>query len=387
MAINFTTRDGVQRGRRAAFNKQIYLEACEWFVNCRLGDLDVTGRHEFDRWLRGSPLHLRAYLEIAAIWDEGESLAQRDGLEPEALIRRATGDRGEIVALGDAVPYHESSAADSASVPANTVGRVRRQVMGLAFSILVGVGGLVVRGYWQAWMDIYATGTGEQRSLILDDKSTAELDSCSQIRIRYSEHERTVDLAAGQALFRVTKDEERPFVVETGQMRIRALGTEFDVYKRSDGATVVSVVEGKVAVVARAEHARVEDGDSVATNERPARANMVLVSGEQLTVTPTGGHMVRHFNVMDATAWTQHRLVFESATLAEVATEFNRYNRRKLIVDATGIGAWHISGVFSSSDPEPLIHFLRARGGFGTVETSSEIRLEKNSSQGGYPLP
>jgi len=48
------------------FNTQIYEEACAWFVECRSGDLDAAARTEFDRWLRKSPEHLSAYVEIAA---------------------------------------------------------------------------------------------------------------------------------------------------------------------------------------------------------------------------------------------------------------------------------------------------------------------------------
>ncbi len=54
----------------ARLNAQIYSEAAEWFVNCRSGALDDATRRKFDAWLRQSPQHLSAYLELAAIWDE-----------------------------------------------------------------------------------------------------------------------------------------------------------------------------------------------------------------------------------------------------------------------------------------------------------------------------
>ena len=54
---------------RSKLNTQIYEEACEWFVECRAGDLDDTTRHAFDCWLRKSPEHLSAYLELSAIFN------------------------------------------------------------------------------------------------------------------------------------------------------------------------------------------------------------------------------------------------------------------------------------------------------------------------------
>jgi transmembrane sensor len=72
-------------------------------------------------------------------------------------------------------------------------------------------------------------------------------------------------------------------------------------------------------------------------------------------------------------------LVFESASLADVAEEFNRYNDRQLIVGDPSLETFHVSGVFSSTDPASLIRFLRARPGLRIVETQSQIRIEKNT--------
>ena len=55
-------------------NTQIYEEATQWFVEFRSGDADERARRAFSEWVRVSPEHVRAYLEIAAIWNEGEML-------------------------------------------------------------------------------------------------------------------------------------------------------------------------------------------------------------------------------------------------------------------------------------------------------------------------
>jgi ferric-dicitrate binding protein FerR (iron transport regulator) len=86
------------------------------------------------------------------------------------------------------------------------------------------------------------------RTLTLEDGSTVELDSGSRIRIAYGGHERQVELLDGQALFRVAHDLTRPFIVHTRATNIQAIGTQFDVYKKDTG-TIVTVVEGRVAVI------------------------------------------------------------------------------------------------------------------------------------------
>ena len=78
--------------KRTKFNAQISEEAAAWFVDFRLGDIDAFARREFDAWIRSSPEHLRAYLEIAAIWNEGSSLSAHRDLDSAALIAFAQSD-------------------------------------------------------------------------------------------------------------------------------------------------------------------------------------------------------------------------------------------------------------------------------------------------------
>ncbi len=85
------------------------------------------------------------------------------------------------------------------------------------------------------WPQTYATGIGEQRSIVLADGSTVDLNSRSKIRIRFSSERRGVELIEGQALFKVAKDHARPFVVDSDGTRVRAVGTQFDVYRKRRG--------------------------------------------------------------------------------------------------------------------------------------------------------
>jgi transmembrane sensor len=210
---------------------------------------------------------------------------------------------------------------------------------------------------------VYATSLGEQRSLALSDSSTVQLNSLSKIRVRYSERERTVDLLQGQALFHVAKDPTRPFIVHIGQTLVRAVGTQFDVYRKADG-TIVTVVEGRIAIL--------NEGNP----SGPRHEDDFLTAGEQITVSPKIARKTLHPNLAGATSWTQRQLVFDSASFADVAEEFNRYNERKLVMDASALDNLHISGVFSSTDPASLIRFLRDRPGLRVTETPTQIRVE-----------
>src|ERR1700744_3161410 len=72
--------------KRKQLNDQIYSEASDWLIEFRSGDIDAAGRKEFYDWLRTSPEHMRAYLELAAIWNEGAALDEQRVFDDTALM-------------------------------------------------------------------------------------------------------------------------------------------------------------------------------------------------------------------------------------------------------------------------------------------------------------
>ena len=85
--------------RRSKLNQQIYQEASEWFVECRAGDLEAKTRQAFDSWLRKSPEHLKAYLELSAIWNDGPSLDPDGRFDQDTLIAEALAERDNVIDL------------------------------------------------------------------------------------------------------------------------------------------------------------------------------------------------------------------------------------------------------------------------------------------------
>ncbi|HEV7613669.1 MAG TPA: FecR domain-containing protein [Steroidobacteraceae bacterium] len=382
-------------------NEQVYQEASEWFVEFRSGDLDDAGRRRFDLWARKSPEHLAAYLEIAAIWSEGSALDSDLKWDPQALVAQCAVDATNVVPFtdrsGTAIAVAQSNTASDLAPEKFDVQQSRPAKSSphwfkIAASIAA-VGLIVGTAIWYQTfrMPIYATTFGEQRSITLTDGSLIDINSHSKIRVRYSAREREVDLLEGQALFHVAKNPSRPFLVSSATTQVRAVGTEFDVYQKQ-GGTVVSVVEGRVAVRLRSEAAgrvaadfpRVtaahQDESGARKPENGGNAPMILAAGEQVLVTSTAMKKAAHPNIASATSWTQRQLEFESASLSEVAEEFNRYNDRQLVIEDPTLYDFHITGVFSSSDPASLVRFLRERPGVRVTETASEIRVSKNIS-------
>jgi transmembrane sensor len=340
----------------------IIAEASSWFIEFRAGDVDGDARARFIEWLRRSPEHIHAYLEIAGVWAELPTSDPAGKIDIEALIARARGEP-DVISLSPDRP--RSTPATSVVKPYTSWWGSRRSAVALAAVVLLAVAATLFLGRDKSGGS-YSTGIGEQRTVQLMDGSTVELNARSAIQVRLTENQRDVTLLEGQALFRVAKDKLRPFVVRAGDAQVRAVGTEFDVYKKQT-ATVVTVVEGRVETY--------DESDS------PGTAAVVLSAGEQLTVLP---HVVTKPTRTDtavATAWLQRRLIFEETPLSDVAEEFNRYNRRPLTIDDSELEKLRISGVYSSTDPASLINFLRSQNSIQVVETEKQVRVLRREAR------
>jgi transmembrane sensor len=373
---------------------EILQEASDWFVEFSEGTIDAEARERFDAWLRRSPEHVEAYLKITALWEEAPLLEKGRTLESDDLVAKARGE-SNVTALKpvncstasleqhtDEKPQPKSAASPNGiPVPRRTV-----SAMALAYAACLGV--LLVGGSWlYAQRGTYSTGIGEARSVRLEDGSTVELNSRSKVRVRFSQHRRDVELLAGQALFLVAKDKTRPFIVATDDTHVRALGTQFDVYRKGDG-TVVTVLDGLVAVLSNEIVAPTQPNSTpppvqttiaevAPSSLAPQTGEILLAAGEQLTVTPHAVSPPGRADLAIASAWTQGKIAFQGAPLSEVAAEFNRYNTRQLVIVDSALKAVKISGVFSSTDPDSLLRFLRDLPGIHVMEMSDEIRISR----------
>jgi transmembrane sensor len=187
---------------------------------------------------------------------------------------------------------------------------------------------------------------------------------------------RRIDLEQGQALFEVAKDPMRPFVVYSEGVVVRAVGTQFDMYRKNEG-TVVTVVEGRVALVSSGARPPSE----AAMMQPPSEQDTLIAAGEQVTVHRSGALERRpHPNIAAATSWLQQELVFDGQPLSAVIDEFNRYARIPIVLDDQSLADIRVNAVFHATDIEPLLHFISRYDGVRIDRTSTQIRITRDSS-------
>jgi transmembrane sensor len=356
--------------------RQILEEACEWFVDFRMSDVDGPARERFDRWVRQSPQHIQAYLEVTTTYVGLPPPTAALPIDVNELIARArSGNSGDVVPL-----------TPQARRPGTQTFHRRRQLLAACVAIAA-IGATLFTWIAARNQGVYTTGIGEERSITLTDGSIVDLNARSRISVHFTKSERDVDLIEGQALFIVARNPRHPFIVRSHGALVRAVGTQFDVNREVTG-TVVTVLEGRVAVSAGDTPSSVDpsSGAPQGIGQNPtvlvprgganAPLRPVLVSaGQQVTIAAEGIPMPRPADLTAATAWRRHQLIFDSSRLADVVDEFNRYNHRQLVIDSPSLDELEISGVYASTDPSSFVRFLRELPNVVVTYSEGEVHL------------
>src|SRR3979409_327142 len=198
----------------------------------------------------------------------------------------------------------------------------------------------------QPTVDTFDTGIGGHRIVPLVDGSRIELNTATILRTMISKKRRDVWLDRGEAFFEVAHIENSVFVVHAGPRMITVVGTQFSVRRDGDKVTV-AVVKGRV---------RVEDttrGEASATTTvTPGDVAIGLGSSTMVISKPVAA-------VEDKLSWREGRLVFDGTSLAEVAEDFNRYNRQQLLISEPSVAAIRISGTFKASNVQAFVRLLK----------------------------
>lgn len=315
--------------RPSHLDADVDLIAADWAVR-RAEGLTPGERAEFDAWLAERPAHWRAYKDSDRIWDELAGIDLR-ALEPAPPRRR-----WRLAGAG----------AIAASLVAAVIGYQTLSTMPQAS---------------------YQSGRGELRTVRLADGTTVTLGADSAIAVRLDDKGRHVRLRRGEAMFDVVHDPDRPFEVRAADTTVTDLGTRFTV-KAAPDAVRVNVIQGVVKVQ--------KAPPPLIAALAPAPPARTITRGERLEsrhgepLQPLQPLAVADIAV--AAPWTQGRLVYENASLAEVVADLNRYSPGHIELDSPELGELRVTaalnqdqvGQFLSSLPNTLpVRIEREEGG------------------------
>lgn len=176
---------------------------------------------------------------------------------------------------------------------------------------------------------------GSQTKLILPDGTTVYLNSGSVLKYDpafIQEKNREVYLV-GEGYFEVKKNPDKPFIVHTNELKVKVLGTVFNVRSYPEDSSIeVSLLEGKVNVFSKSE----------------TQGNVILTPDEQLTYDKKSGKMYHcHADVQQASQWTTGRLSFVNASVPTIMKDIERKYDVRIVIQSKYMDKEVFSGSIS----------------------------------------
>jgi len=208
----------------------------------------------------------------------------------------------------------------------------------------------------------YETRSGRFATIELTDGSTITLAPRSHLTITSNAHtESRVVSLVGEAQFSVLANAHAPFVVQTGAVQTRVLGTSFAVRRYADDISgEVTVQSGRVVTQGRGVPVTIVAGMS-------ARFTDSLVTASD--VSP------------DAyTDWSNHQLVFRDAPVPVVLATLRSWYGYDFRLADSALARRHIIAVFPIGEASEMLTFVQHVLGVRMTFDDSVVTLYSNAS-------
>lgn len=292
----------------SSLNLETLEAAATWYVQLNDGAASEARTQAWQAWMQSSPEH-------AAAWARVEKLQQQWAMMPQ---------QAALSCLGAAQAQ-------------------RRDVLKM-LGMLVAVGGCswfaVEQVPYRSMLAQQRTGIRERRSLRLDDGSQLELNADTALDIHFDSKQRLIQLLRGEIIVQTAKDPaQRPFMVQTAQGRVRALGTRFSVRQLPE-QTRVGVMQAAVEV----------------SPQRHANHALRLEAGQQVTFDFDRVGSARTLPA-GSSAWVQGMLSVDDWRLGDFIEELGRY-RPGVLHCAAEVHGLKISGAFRIDDTDTVLENL-----------------------------
>ncbi len=221
-----------------------------------------------------------------------------------------------------------------------------------------------------------STRPGSKSKVQLPDGSVVWLNAGSKLTYNkdFGIETREVTLI-GEGFFDVTKNKEKPFIISTSSIKIKVLGTAFNVKAYpEDKQTETSLIRGSIEVTIRN---RPNNKIILSPSEKLVVENDIArLEKEDKHKERTTGNIARtelpvistlmsinklKYNPQDSTVaeiqWVNNKLVFRDESFSELAVKMERWYDVQIDITDLRIGEERLNGIFES---ETIIQALEA---------------------------
>lgn len=182
---------------------------------------------------------------------------------------------------------------------------------------------------------------GQRSTITLSDGSVITLGAASSITYpeRFAEHTREISLE-GEAFFEITPNPQKPFIIHTGEVQTKVLGTSFKIDAFKGEEIAVAVATGKVQV------------DRKIAGSGKLKTLALLLPGDAVGYDPvTGLATNNNVPVVELTGWKKGKLTFTGTPLSEMVKILERWYNVKIELRNKQIGKYKMNIQLNGTQP------------------------------------
>lgn len=186
-----------------------------------------------------------------------------------------------------------------------------------------------------------ANPKGQRSKFTLPDSSVIYLGAESSVRYpaKFGTGSREISLI-GEAFFEITRDPAHPFIIHTGEVQTKVLGTSFKIDAFKGKNLKVSVATGKVQVAKK-----IAGADSL-------QSLALLTPGQEVDWNmQTHKAVINPVDALSVRDWKDGTMNFVAASIGDVAEKLERWYNVQIDFQDSKIKDYHVSLIVRGTDP------------------------------------
>lgn len=211
-----------------------------------------------------------------------------------------------------------------------------------------------------------ASTTDNTKEIILSDGSTVTLSRYSSLQYpeKFEDDTRTVILS-GEGYFDVSKDKTHPFIVETSDVQVKVLGTQFNVQSYTHNSYIkTTLLEGSVAV----------------SNSHNSNTE-ILKPNESATFNKKSGDLLKESeeNASEEVSWKSGTLLFNNKPLSDIADDLSNYFNISINIADSNLKDHKLTARFNQNESiEEILDLLQNAGNFSWKKDKNTLTIYTN---------
>lgn len=306
------------------------------------GQISASEKGELKKWLSLSTDNQLIEKNIKKVWELGGNFQSEVDLDMDTefdLLKKKMGSEPKVVQM-----------------------KPQRRWLSIAASFLVLIAaGFLFNQYFnqttaENWILVEAS---EQKEIQLSDDSKVWLNKGAILEYTAEFGEKRLVKLTGEGFFEVTKNKEKPFVVETQNLEVTVLGTSFNVRDEVDEISVL-VRTGKV-------------------NMRPKNKK----EGIDLTKNQKGifDKKAKELNRISESkanddSWNSGRLVFDNQTFLEISKGLEKHYEQTISIENEAMKTCKHTISFTNKSFEEVVETLKIVFEFEIEKTENRVVLK-----------